>query len=52
MDTTGLPEWLRIMAERFRRGKQFRMDQLLAANPSAWLVTFDGQAFGTEPTSA
>jgi hypothetical protein len=52
MDTTGLPEWLRIMAERFRRGKQFRMDQLLAANPSAWLVTFDGQAFGTEPTPA
>jgi hypothetical protein len=52
MDTIGLPEWLGIMAERFRRGKKFRMDQLLAANPSAFLVTFDGQAFGTEPIPA
>lgn len=49
LDQIGLSQWLGIMADRFRRGKQFRMDQLLAANPNAYLVTFSGQLFGNEP---
>lgn len=49
LDVLPLPEWLRIMADRVRRGRVFRLNQLLDANPSAYLVTFDGRTFGSEP---
>jgi len=52
LDQISLSEWLGIMADRFRRGKRFRLEQLLAANPSAYLVTFNGQSFGTQPEPA
>ena len=47
LDQISLSEWLGIMADRFRRGKTFRIGQILDANPSAYLVTFSGQVFGT-----
>jgi hypothetical protein len=49
LDQISLPEWLTIMAERFRRGKMFRIRQLLDMNPSAYLVTMNGHAFGCAP---
>lgn len=49
LDVLPLPEWLRVMADRVRRGRVFRLNQLLEANPSAYLVTFDGRIFGSEP---
>ena len=49
LDTIPLSEWLSVMAERFRRGKKFRIQQLMDANPSAYLVTANGQTFGIEP---
>lgn len=51
LDQISLPEWLTIMAERFRRGKRFRIKQILDQNPSAYLVTLSGQAFGCTPDS-
>lgn len=52
LDQISLSDWLGVMADRFRRGKQFRIGQLLDANPSAYLVTFSGQVFGTEPVAS
>jgi hypothetical protein len=51
LDTIGISEWLGIMADRFRRGKTFRMNQLLEANPSAYLCTFHGKTYGNGPAS-
>jgi hypothetical protein len=51
LDTISLSEWLGIMADRFRRGRMFRLEQLLSTNPSAYLVTFRGQVYGSEPTA-
>lgn len=50
LDILPLSEWLSVMAERFRRGKQFRIQQLLDMNPNAYLMNLRGQVFGTEPT--
>lgn len=50
LDTIGLSEWLGIMADRFRRGKTYRMNQLLEANPSAYLCTFHGKVYGNGPS--
>ena len=47
LDQISLSDWLGVMADRFRRGKQFRIGQILDANPSAYLVTFSGQVFGS-----
>lgn len=49
LDQISLPEWLGIMADRFRRGKAFRIRQILDANPTGYLVTMSGQAFGCVP---
>ena len=52
LDTVPLQEWLSIMAARFRRGKMFRLRQLLSTNPSAYLVTIAGKAYGCGPDDA
>jgi hypothetical protein len=49
LDTIGLSEWLSIMADRVRRGQKFRIGMILDANPSAYLVGFDGKVYGTAP---
>lgn len=49
LDQISLPEWLSLMAERFRRGKMFRIRQLLDQNPSAYLVAMNGRAYGCLP---
>ena len=46
LDQISLAEWLGTMADRFRRGKNYRIGQILEANPSAYLVSFAGRAFG------
>ena len=51
MDCLPLSEWLTVMAERFRRGKQFRIRMILDANPSAYLVGFNGKTYGLEPST-
>jgi len=47
LDQISLPEWLSIMAERFRRGKNFRIGMILDANPSAYLVSMSGKCYGS-----
>lgn len=49
LDTLSLSEWLAMMAGRFRRGRMFRLNQILRNNPSAYLVTFNGLEFGCAP---
>lgn len=47
LDQISLSEWLGIMAERFRRGKNFRIGQILDSNPSAFLVSLSGKCYGS-----
>lgn len=49
LDTLSLPNWLACMAERFRRGKAFRIRQILEQNPNGYLVDFNGKAYGCAP---
>lgn len=49
LDILSLPEWLTIIVDRARRGRAFRLRQILEANPSAYLVMFDGKTFGLAP---
>lgn len=49
LGTISLGEWLSIMVERFRRGRKFRIRQIMEANPSAYLVTFKGKTLGCTP---
>lgn len=49
LDQISLPEWLSIMADRFRRGKKYRLAQLLDINPNAYLLSMDGKAYGAAP---
>jgi hypothetical protein len=49
LDQISLSEWLGIMAERFRRGKTFRIGMILDANPNAYLVSFSGKTYGFAP---
>jgi hypothetical protein len=49
LDQISLPDWLSVMASRFRRGKAFRLRMLLEQNPNAYLMTFSGQVYGCAP---
>lgn len=49
LDTIDLSSWLGIMAERFRRGREYRIRQILDTNPSAYLVTMSGRVLGCAP---
>jgi hypothetical protein len=49
LDTIDLSQWLGIMAERFRRGREFRIKQILDTNPSAYLITVSGRILGCAP---
>jgi len=49
LDTLSLSDWLAMMVGRFRRGRMFRLNQILRNNPSAYLVTFNGLEFGCAP---
>lgn len=52
LDVLPLSEWLRMMRGRVARGRRFRLRQILDANPSAYLVTFDGRSYGLETAFA
>lgn len=51
LDQISLSEWLGVMAERFRRGKAYRMRQILGMNPSAHLVSMNGHTFACSATA-
>lgn len=52
LDQISLSDWLGIMADRFRRGRDYRIGQLLEANPNGYLLSMKGKAYGIAPAGA